>query len=145
VATALHGLLAPRVHGQTARAVAILRIGAGLVFVAFSLGKFTRHAAEAAAFDRYGIPLADVATYLVGATELVCGLLLVAGLATRPAALALALDMAVAIATAGRIDGGPVHLGLAPVLLGVMLLLLWAGAGRPSLDARLEPSAPVTA
>jgi len=128
-----------------ARALAILRIGAGLVFVVFSLGKFTRHAAEAAAFDRYGIPLADVATYLGGATELVCGLLLVAGLATRPAALALALDMAVAIATAGRIDGGPVHLGLAPVLLGVMLLLLWAGAGRPSLDARLQPRAPVTA
>jgi hypothetical protein len=42
-----------------------------------------------------------------------------------------------AIVTAGRIDGGPVNLGLAPALLAVMILLLWTGAGRWSLDGRI--------
>jgi hypothetical protein len=43
-----------------------------------------------------------------------------------------------AIATGGRIDGGAFHLGVAPTLLGVMLLLLWLGPGRPSVDARID-------
>jgi hypothetical protein len=42
-----------------------------------------------------------------------------------------------AISTGGRVDGGPVHLGLAPALLITMLVLVWLGAGRFSLDARL--------
>jgi predicted lipoprotein with Yx(FWY)xxD motif/uncharacterized membrane protein YphA (DoxX/SURF4 family) len=132
-------VLTPRVSGPAAWAVAVLRVGAGAIFVAFSLGKFVHHDAEAASFAEYGIPLPDAATYLVGALELVGGLLLISGLATRPAALALAGEMAVAIATAGRLEGGAVHLGLAPALLAIMLLLLWTGAGRWSLDRRLPP------
>ena len=130
-------LLAPRVSGSPAWAVAIARVAAGAVFIAFSIGKFVRHGAESAALERYGIPLADAATYLVGVLELAGGLALVLGVGTRLAAVALAFDMAVAIATAGRIEGGPVHLGLAPALLAVMLALIWAGAGRLSVDARL--------
>jgi putative oxidoreductase len=130
-------VLAPRVSARAAWAVAAARVAAGVVFVSFSFGKFVHHGAEAAAFDRYGITFPDAATYMVGGVELVGGLLLVAGLATRLAALALAPDMAGAIATAGRIDGGPIHLGLAPALLATMLVLLWAGAGRCSADGRL--------
>jgi len=134
-------VLAPRVSGRAAWAVAAARVAAGTVFVAYSFGKFVHHGAEAEAFDRYGIPFPDAATYLVGALELVCGLLLIAGLGTRLAALALAGDMVGAIVTAGRIDGGPVNLGLAPALLAVMIVLLWAGAGRWSLDGRLAAAA----
>jgi predicted lipoprotein with Yx(FWY)xxD motif len=76
----------------------------------------------------------------VGSLELVAGLMLIAGLATRLVALALAADMVGAISTAGRLDGGPVNLGLAPILLAVMLLLVWAGAGALSLDGRLVGS-----
>lgn len=112
----------------------VLRVAAGLVFVSFSVGKFTRHAAEAAAFERYGIPLAEATVYLVGLLELIGGLMLILGVATRLAALGLAVNMAVAVATAGRIDGGAVHLGLAPALLAAMLVLLWTGAGARSLD-----------
>jgi putative oxidoreductase len=130
-------LLAPRVSGAGAWAVACARIAAGVVFIAFSFGKFVRHGAEAAALERYGIPLADAATYLVGVVELGGGLALLLGGGTRLAALALAFDMAVAIATAGRIEGGPVHLGLAPALLAAMLALIWAGAGRLSVDGRV--------
>jgi putative oxidoreductase len=113
------------------------RVAAGTVFVAFSVGKFTRHAAEAEAFERYGIPAPGAAAYAVGALELLGGLALIAGIMTRGVALLLAINMAGAIATAGRIEGGPVHLGLAPALLVVMLGLVWAGAGALSADGRI--------
>ncbi len=110
------------------------RVAAGAVFLGFSLGKFVRHGAEAAALDRYGLPFPDAFTYAVGVVELAGGAMLVLGLGTRLAAVALACDMIGAITTAGRIEGGPVHLGLAPVLLAIMLLVLWAGPGTRSLD-----------
>ena len=69
-----------------------------------------------------------------GALELVGGLLLVVGLLTRPAALLLAVNMVGAIATAGRVDGGTFHLGVAPTMLVAMLFLVWAGCGRLALD-----------
>jgi putative oxidoreductase len=115
----------------------LARSAAGCVFVGFSLGKFVRHPAEAAAFERYGIPFSDTATYVIGGLELLGGLALLAGLLVRPFALALAGNMTGAIATAGRVDGGPVHLLLAPALLIAMLFLLWGGPGSPALDRRL--------
>jgi hypothetical protein len=42
-----------------------------------------------------------------------------------------------AIATAGVQEGGWFHLGVAPALLVVMLLLVWLGPGRPALSRRL--------
>ncbi len=112
----------------------VVRCVAGVVFVSFSFGKFLHHSAEVAAFERYGIPAPEVATYAVGTLELAGGLLLILGLGTRLVALALAGNMVGAISTAGPVDGGPIHLGLAPALLVAMLLLVWAGAGARSLD-----------
>lgn len=125
-------------QGPAAIVIAVIRIGAGVVFATISTGKFTDHATEAVDFDRYGVPIPDVAVYAVGTIELICGLLLIAGLLTRPAAAALALTLIGAIATAGRVEGGSFHLGVAPALLAVMLLLLWVGSGRPAVDAILE-------
>lgn len=125
---------APPAWGRIALAV---RLVAGAIFLGFSIGKFIRHGAESAALDRYGLPFPDAFTYAVGVVELVGGAMLVLGLGTRLAALALACDMVGAITTAGRIEGGPVHLGLAPALLVMMLLVLWVGPGRRSLDRRL--------
>jgi putative oxidoreductase len=125
-------------HGPPgwARVALLARLAAGAVFLGFSIGKFTRHGAEADALDRYGLPFPDAFTYGVGFVELIGGAMLVVGLGTRLAALALACDMGGAIATAGRIEGGPVHLGLAPLLLVMMLLVLWIGPGDRSLDRR---------
>ena len=72
--------------------------------------------------------------------ETICGLMLVLGIFTSWAALALAADMIGVIATAGRVDGGLLNLGLAPLLLVGMLVLLWAGPGALSLDAILARS-----
>ena len=123
--------------GLPALAVAIVRVVAGVVFVSVSMGKFADHAAEAVDFERYGVPVAGFSVYAVGSVELLCGLLLIVGLLTRPAAAALALTMVGAIATAGRVEGGSFNLGVAPTLLVVMLVLLWTGSGRPALDARI--------
>lgn len=119
---------------------AVLRVAAGVVFVLFSLGKFVRRDAEIRAFERYDVPWPEVTVTLVGLLELVGGLLLVAGLLTRPVAVALAGNMIGAISTGGRVDGGLIHLGLAPALLITMLILLRTGAGARSIDGRVATS-----
>ena len=73
----------------------------------------------------------------MGGLELIGGLLLILGLATRAAALALGVNMIGAITTTGRVEGGPIHLGLVPALLVAMIFLLWTGGGARSIDAAL--------
>jgi putative oxidoreductase len=115
----------------------VLRIAVGAVFLAFGPGKFVRHDAEAAAFGRYGIPLPDITTYAVGTLEIAGGLALVLGLLVRPVALVLAGNLVVAVATAGRIDGGVVNLGLAPALIAVLAALaVWGGGALSALGRR---------
>ena len=71
-------------------------------------------------------------------TELVGGLLLVIGLATRPAALMLAITMAVAATNhlaKGDGLGGASH----AIEVGLLFVgLIFLGAGRYSVDARLK-------
>jgi putative oxidoreductase len=136
VGTRARQVLDPRTHGAAAWITTVVRITTGVLFVTFSLGKFVDHAQESVDFDRYGIPLPEATTYLVGTLELVCGVLLVLGLLTRPAALLLALNLVGAIATAGRVDGGSFHLGVGPAMLAAMVFLVWAGCGRLALDRR---------
>ena len=128
-----------RLRGAGAWATTVVRVVTGVLFVTFSLGKFVDHAQESADFDHYGIPAPEVATYLVGVLELLGGLLLIVGLCTRPAAALLALNLMGAIATAGRVDGGTFHLGVAPAMLVAMLFLVWAGSGRLALDRAVRP------
>jgi putative oxidoreductase len=106
----------------------------------FGIGKFTGHASEMMSFTHYGVPLAGASVWGVGLVETIGGLMLVLGVFTRWAAAALAGDMIGVIATAGRVDGGLLNLGLAPVLLVGMLVLLWTGPGVLSLDAVLPRS-----
>jgi putative oxidoreductase len=134
---ALRLVLAPSPPLASAVAL-VLRVAAGGILIGFGQSKFAHHAKEVRAFDRYGLPAPEVFTYAIGSVELVGGVLLVLGLATRLVALALAGNMVGAIATGGRVDGGFVNLGLAPTLLVIMVYLVWAGAGRFSLDERLR-------
>ena len=62
---------------------------------------------------------------------------LLAGFGARVAAAALAADMVGAVSTPGRVEGGAFNLGLAPALLVLMLVVVWAGPGRLSVDRRL--------
>jgi putative oxidoreductase len=110
-----------------------LRIAAGVVFVVFGIGKFSQHATEVDSFRTYGLPAPDAFVYAIGALEIVGGLMLIAGLLTRLAALALAGDMVGAIVVSGIEEGEIVSLTLAPALLVTMLVLL----RRPSARDRL--------
>ena len=112
----------------------VIRIATGAFFVSVSLGKFFDHASETKDFHRYGIPLAATAVVLAGTIEFLGGLALIMGLGTRIAAAALAANMVGAIATAGRVEGGGFNLGVAPLMLGLMVVVLWAGPGRWSID-----------
>lgn len=130
-----------RVTGRAARVTAGVRIVVGVVFVFFGALKFLVTELEVAEFVRFGFPESALVVHLVGLVEVVAGLMLVLGLGTRPAALALAVVMAGAVLTAGLTVGGPFHLGLAPALLVANLWLFAAGSGSAALDRRLAAAA----
>jgi putative oxidoreductase len=130
--------LAPRGdHGRLAWLLFAVRVIPGLVFMFTGIGKFVTFQSEVDAFRSFGIPWPEGMVVLSGLLEAIGGLFLVLGLLTRPVALALAVNMAIAIGTAGRTVGGPFHLGVAPALLVLMLVLVWSGATMWSLDRRL--------
>lgn len=123
------------------RALLILRLLSGGVFVAFGLGKFVNHASELASFKAYGLPAPEAFVVVIGLIELAGGVLVAAGVLTRPAALVLAGDMIGAIVVSGIAKGELISLTLAPAELVVMLVLLWMGPG----VFALRPSPPVGA
>jgi putative oxidoreductase len=127
-------LLASRVEGRAAVAVALARVAAGVVFVIFGIGKFSQHATEVDSFRTYGLPSPDAFVYAIGVLEVAGGLMLIAGLLTRLAALALAGDMVGAVVVSGIKEGEIISLTLAPALLVTMLVLLWTGPGARAVD-----------
>jgi uncharacterized membrane protein YphA (DoxX/SURF4 family) len=114
-----------------------VRIGVGLFFVGSGLPKIVDHAAWAAEFTRWDVPLAGAAAYLVGTAEIVGGALLAAGVATRLVAGAFVALMVGAVLVAGTRDGGD-HLVLPPILgvLGAFLLVRGGGAWQLLPDPR---------
>jgi len=118
--------------------LALIRVAAGAVFLVTAVEKFTRHTTVKADFTRWGLPSPGAAVYVIGALELVCGLVLLTGLATRLAALLLLGDMLGAVATAGRIDGG-IQLVVPPTLAVLCLVLVARGGGGWQLLDRVDP------
>jgi len=103
-----------------------LRILLGAVFLQAGLGKFVNHDEYVDRFDRWGFGTAPGATaILVGLIETAGALALVAGVLPRPVSVMLIGNMAGALLTAGRVDGGsnvwlPIVL---IVLLGVLAVV----------------------
>jgi putative oxidoreductase len=126
-------------------AVVVVRLLVGGVFLLEGMKKFLFvDQWGAGRFARIGIPSPHVLGPLVGVVEIVCGLLLLAGLLTRIASVFLIVDISVAIASTKI----PILLksGFWPMeaeartdysmLMGLIFLLI-VGAGMWSLDARL--------
>lgn len=151
--------LVKAIDSSAPRAVVLIRIAVGVIFASEGIQKFIYAGAQGAGrFAKIGIPAPDVMGPFVGVTEIVCGVLVLAGLFTRPAAFALALNMLVAIASTKI----PILLGhgywifahtVAPkaglwsflheartdlAMLFASIFLLFVGAGRWSLDAILQ-------
>jgi uncharacterized membrane protein YphA (DoxX/SURF4 family) len=118
--------------------LALLRIAIGAVFIGTGVHKLGDRTASAADFDRWGLPAPDTAVLLVSGLEVLCGVLILLGLVTRLGALVLCVDMLGAVATAGRVDGGP-HLVIPTVLALLCLVLVARGGGRWQLLDRVDP------
>jgi putative oxidoreductase len=124
----------------------VVRVAIGLEFFGSGLGKLGRVSGLIQFFRSLGIPGAEILAPFVASTELVCGVLIAIGLATRPAAVMLCGVMTVAIVTAAVPEKhitaswhGMLEFFYLPEVL-LFLLLAWivfAGAGRVSFDARL--------
>lgn len=128
------------------RPVVLIRLLVGTVFLSEGIQKFLYpEALGVGRFTKIGIPLPEVTAPFVGVVEVVCGSLLVIGLATRLAAIPLIVDMLVAIASTkipillkegfwrmaheARTDYA--------MLVGLVFLLI-VGSGPLALDARLQ-------
>lgn len=131
--------------------LAVLRTGAGLVFMAHGGQKLFVFGIDGvtAGFTQMGIPLAAVSAPLVALVELLGGLALVVGLLTRLAAVGLAITMLGAILFVHLAAGFFLPNGseFALTLLAAAVALALTGAGDFSLDgvrARRRTFAPAT-
>lgn len=134
----------PRSNDLTQRAILLVRILVGWVFVSEGLQKFLFPAALGVGrFVKIGIPYPHISAPFVAAIEILCGTLLLLGLLTRWATLPLLAVIFVAIATTkipvlvkagwwSMLHEARVDFSMA---LGLLFLLL-AGAGSISLDSR---------
>ncbi|MGO4999352.1 DoxX family protein [Oceanisphaera sp. W20_SRM_FM3] len=124
-----------------------LRLGAGVIFAAHGgqklFGWFGGYGLEGTAgwMTSIGLEPGMLMAAMAGGAEFFGGLLLIAGLMTRPAALMLAITMLVAIATVHLSNGlfmsnNGYEFGLA--LLVISIALVFRGAGSLSVDRLLH-------
>ena len=125
-----------------------VRLSVGFMFFSGAVGKVGDLGKFTAMFEGLGIPGAPVVAPAVAIVELVGGVALMLGLATRAVSLVLALDMIGALVT----DIGPslaekyasvwsflsnLFYSSEWLLVGLLLFLVCTGAGFASLDARI--------
>jgi len=131
---------------RTAKALLLVRILVGWVFVSEGIQKFVFPAQLGVGrFEKIGIPSPHVMAPFVGSVEIACGSLLLIGLFTRVAVVPLLGVILVAIATtklpmiAKTGMWSILHEARADfsMLLGLVFLLI-TGAGTLSLDARMR-------
>ena len=124
-----------------------LRLAAGTVFLSSGLQKVVPGIESTASrFRELGVPWPEVVAPAVGGLELVGGLLLLAGLLTRPVATLFAVEMVAALAL-DRLPAAAASRSLADAVTAVRLeaLLLAAcgslallGAGHLAVDALVQ-------
>jgi putative oxidoreductase len=134
----LRRFLKPSVRGNADAGLLLLRVGFGLA-IAFGHGfsKFLNLEKFVRSVAKHGFPLPEVLAPIAMLSELAGGILLALGLATRPAALFVLATMLGAAFVAHFGDPfSKKELALAYALVAVVLLV--AGPGRHSLDARLS-------
>lgn len=118
----------------------VTRIAVGWVFVQSGWGKLHDLQRVIDFFRELGIPRPELQAPFAAGTELVCGALLLAGLATRLACLPLSVVMIVAIATAlwPELDGaGDLYFKGEFLFLVLFGWIAVYGPGPLSLDALL--------
>ncbi len=131
-------------------AILFIRLIVGAVFLTEGIQKFIfPDALGIGRFVKIGIPAPEIMAPFVGGVETVCGALVLLGLFARPAAIALAIDISVAIATTKipmLFENGfwkMAHEARADwsMLLGSLALVI-LGSGKWSLDWRIARRPP---
>ena len=134
------------VSTRAPRAVVFVRLIVGAVFLSEGIQKFLFQAdLGVGRFTKIGIPWPEVSAPFVGVCEIVCGVLLIAGLLARVASLVMIVNMLVAIGSTkiplllakgfwafaheSRVDFS--------MLCGCLMFLI-VGAGGLSLDGLLQ-------
>lgn len=134
------------VHTDAPRATVLVRLLVALVFLSEGVQKFLfPQALGVGRFLKIGIPAPQFFAPFVGAVEIVGGLMLVIGLLTRLASIALLIDISVAILTtklpmlAKSGFWATAHEARTDfcMFLGTIFLII-VGAGANSLDKHLE-------
>lgn len=136
---------------------AVLRLAVGAVFVAHGAQKLFGVwgggglAGTAAFFAQLGLTPAYPLAILVGLVEVAGGMMLMLGALTLVAALALAIDMAVAVWKVHMVNGFFLNWNLVPgqghgyefslALIGALISLMLTGAGALSVDGQRARSA----
>lgn len=132
--------------------LAVLRLAVGAIFIAHGAQKLFPVwggggiAGTAAFFTQIGLSPAVPLAVLVAVVEFFGGIMLVLGAQTVPAALALAIDMAVAIWKVHFANGFFINWTMAPgqghgyefnlTLLGALIALVLTGPGAFSVDGQ---------
>jgi uncharacterized membrane protein YphA (DoxX/SURF4 family) len=109
---------------QPPLAQTIFTFALGIVFVATGASKLIDHHQAVLDFTRWGVPAPGALTIAVAVFELCAAAFLMAGVAVRRVAIALAIEMCVALALAGPVDGGG-QLVVPPALAALCLVLAW--------------------
>ncbi|HEU4563688.1 MAG TPA: DoxX family protein [Gemmatimonadaceae bacterium] len=134
-------LAAPASARQIDLGLAILRVVTGIVFAAHGAQKLFVFGLDGVAggFGQMGIPMAGIVGPLVALVEFFGGIALILGLLTRLAAVGLSVVMLGALFLVHLPAGFYLPNGYEFVLelLAATVMLIIAGAGRWSLDARL--------
>jgi putative oxidoreductase len=87
--------------------------------------------------EGHGVPFPLFGAFLSAYAQLLCGILLILGLAVRPAGAVMAVNFIAALLIAHRATPYQATYP-ALVMLAAALFFLFHGAGKPSLDDRLE-------
>jgi len=86
------------IHTDQSKATIIIRLMVGAVFLSEGIQKFLYPAMRGAGrFEGMGFPAPEFFGSFVGVFEILCGILLLTGLFTRGAAIAMLINMTVAI------------------------------------------------
>jgi len=115
----------------------VLRIGLGIIMASHGWQKFSNIAGTTEFFGGLGVPAPGLMAWVVTIVELVGGLCIAFGLATRLWALLFVIVMLVAIALARFETGAVSEYELELSLLVGALSLALGGPGGPSLDRSL--------
>ncbi len=118
-------------------ALLLLRLFVGYFFFETGWGKIHNLDTFAQRFVEWGIPMPAFNAALSAWTELIGGLMIMAGLATRLVSIPLIINMIVAVATVKlkKVEGLDDFVELdEPLYALAFLVLLFAGPGKASLD-----------